>query len=885
MLGYPREEIIGLNMTQWDDGFTPEIRDTVFRRQFEHPTRSQFETRHRRKDGSVYDAEISGFPLQLDGKPVLFNSARDITGRKRIERNLTLAVEATQVVIWELDLRCGRLIFDHAQLPLLGLAADAGVDSLDDYLGLLHPEDRQAFQAMYLAFLEPGDPLFDFEYRLSGDGRDYQWIHTKGRVAQRSVDGQPELAVGSSMNISPRKQIEAAIRSSEEHARNLAAMLRLMCDNVPDMIWAKDLDKKFLFANRAICDQLLHATDTDEPLGKTDLFFARRERAAHADDPQWHTFGELCQDSDAITLERGESSVFEEYGNIRGEMVYLDVHKAPFRNEKGEIIGTVGSARDITERKRIEAELDRHRLNLEELVQQRTAEFLATEARASHILQSSADGLYGMDAEGRITFINPAACEMLGYRPEEAIGRHAHALFHPRRPDGSPYPLAECPSHQAMREGQNIRVDNEVFWHADGHPVPVMFAMHPMIQDGRVSGAVTSFVDMSAQHAAAEAREQALLVAENLARVRSEFLANMSHEIRTPINGVLGFAEIGYRNHRDSEKARNAFEKIRISGKRLLGVINDILDFSKIDAGQFAIAQTQTLLQEVVDHSVDLVREQARAKGLALRVEMDPNLPRACLSDPLRLGQVLLNLLNNAIKFTDAGQVVLHAHRRGERLVFSIADSGIGMDGAQLERLFNPFQQLDGSATRRYGGTGLGLAISRRILELMGGDIRVDSRPEAGSTFEFSLPYLPSPTPAAPPLAPPAPPTQPLAGLRILVAEDEAINQMVLDENLTEDGALVTLVDNGREAVERVRQAGPGAFDIVLMDVQMPEMDGLEATRRLLELAPGLPIVGQTAHAFAQEMEKCLAAGMVEHIAKPIDPALLVEILLRHTRR
>jgi PAS domain S-box-containing protein len=539
---------------------------------------------------------------------------------------------------------------------------------------------------------------------------------------------------------------------------------------------------------------------------------------------------------------------------------------------------------DITERKRTEAELIKHRLHLEELVQQRTNELMLTEARATHILESSADGLYGVDRDGKITFINPAACQMLGCTAEQVIGQSAHARFHHSKPDGSPYPVEECPSHAALRRGHEVRADNETYWHADGHPVPVMFAAHPMIQDGRNGGAVISFVDMSEQRAAALARERAIVAAENLARVRSEFLSNMSHEIRTPINGVLGFAEIGYRNCQDSDKARNAFDKIRTSGNRLLGVINDILDFSKIEAGKLHVERITVALSEVIEQTVDVVRELARAKHLDLRVEQAPDLPQSCIGDPLRIGQVLLNLLSNAVKFTEKGSVILAASCVDNTLIFRVTDTGIGMNDEQMRQLFAPFQQGDGSMTRRFGGTGLGLTIAKRIAELMEAEIRVESQPAKGSTFELRLPYVQADAPLDlfSDTEPTATAGKRLVGVTILVAEDDPINQEVLEFNLTEDGALVVMVSNGLQAVERILQDGRAAYDIVLMDMQMPELDGIEATQRILELAPDLPIIGQTANAFAVDRDKCLAAGMVGHIAKPIDPEALVSLVLQH---
>jgi len=569
-----------------------------------------------------------------------------------------------------------------------------------------------------------------------------------------------------------------------------------------------------------------------------------------------------------------------------GRIIWVDVSGAMLATEGGESLWCFN---DITERKNAEADLEDHRRHLEELVEKRTAQLIATEARATHLLQSSADGLYGVDQLGRITFINPAACQLLGRTAEDVNGKLAHSLFHHSKPDGSPYPVNECPSHSAVLEGQEIRVDNEVYWHADGHPIPVMYAVHPLILDGNNNGAVVSFVDMSEQHAATLAREKAIVAAENLARVRSEFLSNMSHEIRTPINGVLGFAEIGYRNYQNSEKARNAFEKILESGKRLLGVINDVLDFSKIEAGKLPVEQTVVSLNTEIEQVANVVRPLAKAKHLDLKVEISPEFPRTCFGDPLRMSQVLLNLISNAVKFTEVGSVNLSAFIENNTLIFRVSDTGIGMSEAQMHDLFVPFHQADGSTTRRFGGTGLGLTIAKRLAELMEGDIRVESRTGIGSTFEFSLPYVNSedslPLLNATAVEQPASSGSRLSGISILVAEDDPINQQVIELNLVEDGAHVVVVSNGRQAVERILQAGCTAFDIILMDMQMPVLGGLEAARQILELAPNLPIIGQTANAFSEDRDKCFAAGMVGYIAKPIDPEALVRLVLLHVMK
>jgi signal transduction histidine kinase/ActR/RegA family two-component response regulator len=398
----------------------------------------------------------------------------------------------------------------------------------------------------------------------------------------------------------------------------------------------------------------------------------------------------------------------------------------------------------------------------------------------------------------------------------------------------------------------------------------------------------TALVESREQRALAVAREEALQAAEQLAQVRRQFLANMSHEIRTPLNGVLGFAQIGVRHCDDPAKVRNAFEKILASGNLLLGVINEILDFSKIEAGKLAVEQGVVDLDAVIGHVFELVRDRAQAKHLELVVERMPALPRYCQGDTLRIGQVLLNLLSNAVKFTEVGTVALAVAVHGQRLIFRVWDTGIGMTRQQLDQLFNPFHQADGSTTRRFGGTGLGLAISKRLAELMSGDISVLSEPGKGSTFEFQMPFIPADVQAKEAIERNAAVprvTRPLAGFSLLVVEDDPLNQAMLRDTLFEAGAEVMLADNGAEAVARVQQAGAKAYDAILMDIQMPEMNGYEATQQIRALAPDLPVIGQTAHAFGEDRDKCLAAGMVEHLAKPIDADVLVRAVLRHARR
>ena len=381
--------------------------------------------------------------------------------------------------------------------------------------------------------------------------------------------------------------------------------------------------------------------------------------------------------------------------------------------------------------------------------------------------------------------------------------------------------------------------------------------------------------------------EQARAEAERLAKIKSEFLANMSHEIRTPLHGVLGMAHIGLRTAGEDSRAHEAFAKIINSGTLLLGIINDILDLSKMEAGMLKIEATDVELHPILDETLEMMRSRATGKGIALEINKTPDFPLTCQSDPLRLRQILLNLLSNAVKFTEAGTVRLDADREDDQLIFRVADTGIGIADSQISKIFNSFEQGDNSTTRKFGGTGLGLAITERIVKQMGGSIHVNSTPGHGSIFEVRLPYKRSLTRRTTLAAPvmPAHTIKPLTGLKILVAEDNDINQEIMRDNLTEDGADVVVVENGQQAVDYIRSNPPGTVDIILMDIQMPLLSGHEAARQITAIAPGLPIIGQTAHALTKDKEDCLAAGMVDYIAKPIDPVKLNALIVQHTTR
>jgi PAS domain S-box-containing protein len=529
-----------------------------------------------------------------------------------------------------------------------------------------------------------------------------------------------------------------------------------------------------------------------------------------------------------------------------------------------------------------------------------------SEARQRMILETLGEGVFGTDLDDVCTFMNPAGLAMLGFSEREVLGRSTHNLFHHHHADGSPYPQSACPLRLTANDGQTRRLD-EVFWRKNGEMFPVRLTITPTLRDGRIGGTVVSFSDISEIQRNAQELEKhrhnletevrqrteqleiARQAAETASRSKSAFLANMSHEIRTPLNAVLGMVHL-LRRDNPTPIQIDRLDKIDSSSQHLLAVINDILDISKIEAGKLQLDETKVDIGNILKRVISVLGERAREKGLILQTESD-DFTRTLIGDPTRITQCLINYAANAIKFTEQGSVTVRIRRITEGnsetlLRFEVEDTGIGIAEESIPRLFGIFEQADASTTRKFGGTGLGLAITRRLAELMGGEVGVSSQPGSGSCFWFTARLKPgdedmdaiTSTFAGLPLLAVR---ETLAGRHLLIVEDEAINREIALEFLTEFGTTADTAENGREALELLASRN---YDLILMDMQMPEMDGLEATRQIRaqpEYAL-LPIIAMTANAFAEDRERCMAAGMNDFIVKPVEPDDLKMLLLHY---
>jgi two-component system sensor histidine kinase/response regulator len=1011
--GYSRADALGRNPRVLQSGRTPAATHAALWQALGAglPWTGQFI--NRAKDGRERIESAIIAPLRgPDGKVCNYVAVKeDVTERREVEeqlRKLSLAVEQSQesIVITNLNARIEYV--NEAFVRNTGYSREEA-RGLNPRVLQSGKTPRAVYDQMWQA-LQQGEPWSGELHNRRKDGSDY--VELANIAPMRQSDGRITHYVGIKEDITDKKRMSeelaayhanlekvVASRTAEFFAAKVAAedvsrdFMRVL-DAAPDMIVLKDRERRFKAVSRTYIEAS-GKSHWQQFYGKTaeQVFDAQQAAAIRLEeDALLAAGGDLLREEKLVELAGG------------GQRLLSFTHSI-LRDPDGSLAGFLMQGRDVSARARASEALARK------------------EEQLSLLLESTSEGIFGIDTQGRISFANAAAVTLLGYEaPAALIGRHSDEIAGPDTGAG-------CRIVPAMLANRRIACDNEWFRRRDGGTFSAAYSSSPLERAGAVIGAVVSFQDISARKRIEAELQEAKEAAEAANRSKSEFLANMSHEIRTPMNAIIGMAHLALKTDLTARQ-HDYLGKIEGSGRHLMGILNDVLDFSKIEAGKLGVEHTGFALEDVLTDMAGLIGDKAAAKGLELVFDVARDVPGELVGDPLRLSQILINYANNAVKFTDAGEIdiVIRVRERSEQEVllhFAVRDTGIGLSAEHCTRLFQSFQQADASTTRKYGGTGLGLAISEKLARLMNGEVGVDSEYGKGSTFWFTArfgigcacrprpvlgaelqgrrvlvvddnenacaalgalldgmnlavgqaasgwsaladieradalgqPYelvfldwqmggmdgmqtvrelraralslqpqivmvsahgrdelprdaaigggaqgevLVKPVGASAlfdsvvrvfcgkpqarqPGAAPSTARQALAaiqGARILLVEDNELNQEVAGELLRGAGFIVELAGNGELALDRVGQA---EYDLVLMDMQMPVMDGLSATRAL-RLRPGLahlPVVAMTANAMAEDRRACLAAGMCDHLLKPIEPDDLWRTLLK----
>jgi hypothetical protein len=715
----------------------------------------------------------------------------------------------------------------------------------------------------FLELLEKNGRVIDFEAELLTA----HMVKRHVLLSARKISYQGRKTIYTVFtDITDRKKAEIALQESEGRYHEMYRMMMLMANTVPDMIWAKDLDTRYIFANKAICEKLLNCKSGESPIGKQDLFFASRERA----EGNRHTFGEICVDSDAVVMKSQKPGRFLEDGLIRGKYLALDVQKAPLFNEEGKLIGTVGAGRDATKEIAIQKALEE------------------SDKRFRLLVENIRDVLWISDLEFNPTYVSPSVEALSGYTQDEFLSMPISMHMTPKyqkKYNGLRRMMATLINKKRdiparFFEFECYRKDGTIIW-----VEIITTAMWD--SDGSLKGLTGVIRDSTKRVKEQKELQLAKEIALAASQTKSEFLANMSHEIRTPMNGVLGILQLMKDTPLD-ETQKKYVETALSSGKSLLNLISDILDFSKIEAGKIELIDKPLALEPLLKSVVESFGSLIDREKVTIGYSIDESVPLVVLADESRLKQILFNLVGNAVKFTDCGKICIELNCKtilpdGHIVLhFKISDSGRGVPEKIISQLFEPFVQADGSFRRKYGGTGLGLSIVKKLVEMMGGNIELQSIIKQGTVVCFDVKAGLMREIASKPMMGYSKQPVPVKAKRILVVEDDKINAMVISAILHKTGHEVHLASNGLEALQITQTS---AFDCIFMDIQMPELDGVETTRAIRTTAMNMnckvPIIALTAHAMKGDRERFIAAGMDDYLTKPIEMERLVEVLLR----
>jgi len=806
---------------------------------------------------------VEGQPLRwMQGSAVVIGSdergvvysgiLQDITSLKQAQALLResdlrwrLTVEGFGDGTWERNLVTNEIFYSIPYKAMLGYRDDEFPSVLTTWRNHVHPNDQESAALAFERYLRGETPLYVSEHRIQCKDGSYIWVLSRGIVTERDATGQPVIFSGSNTDISELKETRSALEAS---SRQLSTVIA----NFQDGIVLEDATGHIVLTNEAFCKILTRPTIPAQLVKKDGAWLAGMSKNFVKQPHQYIA-------RIAALLHRKQPASGDIIALLDGRIIERDF--TPIYDQD-HYIGHLWKFRDVTARNKAETDL-RHR-----------------EEKYRGIIENMSLGLVEADLNDHLLYANQSFCDMTGYCTDELAGQRLSPLLL----DGDDLAMVESKlltRKHGVSDSYEVAVTTKT-----GERKWLLVSGAPIYSDAQEPvGSIGIYLDVTPQkHLEASLRE-AKAQAEISSRAKQDFLANMSHEIRTPMNAILGMSQLLAQTALNTVQS-SYLHAITASAENLLVIINDILDLSKIEAGHMAIERIGFSPEQLLAQVEKTLLYKAEEKGLSFLTQIGPGVPAVLFGDPYRLTQILLNLAGNSVKFTEEGSVtvacsLLQPLPDGEVVVeFAVGDTGIGMDAEYLAHIFENFSQEDSSVSRRFGGTGLGLGISKKLVELLGGELHVTSQKHWGTTSRFAL-RLAVGSPSDLPQRSEAPNVgslrYALRGKRVLLVEDNSFNRMLASVFLANLSLDVTEAANGEIAVAIAKAH---AFDLILMDVQMPVMDGYEATAILRQdLGLTVPIIALTANAISGEREKCLAVGMNDYLTKPFQENALIRIV------